>query len=256
MVSRFSVVLLLGTLAASSAVAEDAFDDFSAEPAATSVSNAANVDDPWEGFNRKMFTFNEGVDKYALKPAALGYRTVVPQAARSPIRRFYDNLRDFKSGLNNILQWRWKDAGHNLGRFAVNSTLGVAGFFDVATSTGLKRESSDLGITLARWGVPEGPYVMLPFLGPSTVRDATTIYPETYFDLNFVDHRPTSWAILGGRVLDIRTTLLDYEEAIVGDRYNFVREFYLQSRRAKAGIDTRDQDFDFGADDDWDDDDW
>lgn len=251
---RITACLLLSVWV-SVAVAEDADVDeaFAATPQAA---NTVKNDDPWENFNRKMFAFNERMDKYALKPMAQGYRKTVPQAARSPIRRFYDNLRDFKSGVNNILQWRWKDAGHNLGRFLLNSTVGVAGFFDVATSTGLQRESSDLGITLARWGVPEGPYVMLPFLGPSTIRDASTIYPETYIDVNFIDHKPTSWAILGGRVLDVRSMLLDYEEAIVGDRYNFIREFYLQSRRGKAGMDTRDQDFDFGADDDWDDDDW
>lgn len=238
------------------AAEEDPFADPFAAEDASNAPTLVNDEDPWESFNRKMFLFNERMDKYALKPAAQTYTKAVPKAARSPIRRFFDNLRDFKSGINNILQWRWQEAGHNLGRFALNSTLGVAGFFDVATSAELKRESSDLGITLARWGVPEGPYVMLPFLGPSTVRDATTLYPDTYIDLNFIDHRLTNWSVLGVRVLDLRANLLDYEAAIVGDRYNFIRDFYLQSRRAKAGIDTRDQDFDFGADEDWDDDDW
>jgi len=235
---------------------EDPFDDPFAAGVSSDVSPLAHEDDPWENFNRKMFLFNEKMDSIALKPAAQTYTKVVPKAARSPIRRFFDNLRDFKSGVNNILQWRWREAGHNLGRFALNSTLGVGGFFDVATSSELTGESSDLGITLARWGVPEGPYLMLPFLGPSTVRDASILYPDSYIGLNFIDHRYTNWSVWGVRIIDLRANLLDYEEAIVGDRYNFIREFYLQSRRAKAGIDTRDQDFDFGADEDWDDDDW
>lgn len=216
---------------------------------------ASHPDDPWENFNRKMFSFNEGVDRYMLKPAALGYTKTVPKSARGPIGNFFRNLRDFRSGVNNILQWRWGQAGHNLGRFTLNSTLGVAGFFDVASSSGLKRENSDLGITLARWGVPEGPYMMLPLLGPSTVRDASMIYPNSYLDLNMIDHRLTKWSVIGVQALDIRAQLLDYESAIIGDRYNFIREFYLQDRRDKAGIDTREDDFDFGGDD-WDDDDW
>jgi len=220
-----------------------------------SATHHQHPDDPWEKFNRRMFAFNEGVDTYFLKPVAVGYVKTTPKAARKPINNFFKNLRDFRSGVNNILQWRWRQAGHNLGRFFLNSTLGVAGLFDVASSTGLKRENSDLGITLARWGVPEGPYLMLPFLGPSTVRDATMIYPNSYLDLKMIDHKLTKWSVIGVQVVDIRAEILNYESAIIGDRYNFIREFYLQDRRDKAGIDTRDDDFDFGGDD-WDDDDW
>lgn len=235
---------------------EVAPDDFGASDTKPTASKNQHPDDPWENFNRKMFSFNEGMDKYMLKPAAVGYTKTVPKSARGPIGNFFNNFRDFRSGVNNILQWRWRQAGHNLGRFTLNTTLGIGGLFDVASSTGLKRERSDLGITLARWGVPEGPYLMLPFLGPSTVRDASMIIPDSYLELNVIDHSLTKWSVIGVQVLDIRSQLLDYESAIIGDRYNFIREFYLQDRRDKAGIDTRDDDFDFGGGDDWDEDDW
>lgn len=221
-----------------------------------SSSKILHPDDPWENFNRKMFSFNESLDKYLLKPAAVGYTKTVPKAARGPVSNFFNNFRDFRSGVNNILQWRWRQAGHNLGRFTLNTTLGIGGLFDVASSTGLKRERSDLGITLARWGVPEGPYLMLPLFGPSTVRDASTIIPDSYLELNVIDHSLTKWSVIGVQVLDIRSQLLDYESAIIGDRYNFIREFYLQDRRDRAGIDTRDEDFNFGGGDDWDEEDW
>lgn len=237
-----------------SAAAE--FDVPATAASSTSSSEILHPDDPWENFNRKMFSFNEGMDQYLLKPTAVGYTKAVPQAARTPIGSFFKNLRDFRSGINNILQWRWREAGHNLGRFTLNSTLGVLGFFDVATSTGLKRETTDLGITLARWGVPEGPYLMLPLLGPSTVRDATTIYPSSLMGLNRIDHSMTKLAVVGLQIVDARAQLLEYESAIIGDRYNFIREFYLQDRRDKAGIDRRDDDFKFGDSDDWDDEDW
>lgn len=219
----------------------------------------AHPNDPWEAMNRRIFSFNETVDKYAAKPAAQGYRRVVPGFIRRPVGNFFENVRDFRSGVNNILQWRWGDAGNNLGRFGINSTLGVAGFFDVASSIELAKRDSDFGITLARWGVPEGPYLMLPGLGPSTLRDAPAMYPDYYIGLQRqIDHRPTAWVYSGVFALDVRARILDFEDAISGDRYVFLRDYYLQSRRTAAGQRSADDDFDFGADldDDWDDDDW
>ena len=212
--------------------------------------------DPWEGWNRKVFSFNETVDTYTAKPAAQAYRKVTPGFFRRSVGNFFNNLRDLRSGVNNILQWRWGDAGHNLGRFGLNTTLGVAGLFDVATSAELDKRDSDFGITLARWGAPQGPYMMLPLMGPSTVRDTVGMFPDDYLALRrYVDHDLTSWTVLGLYVLDVRATVLDYEAAITGDRYVFIRDFYLSSRDRLAGQSDAEADFEFGddLDEDWDD---
>ncbi len=220
----------------------------------------AHPNDPWEKLNRKIFGFNETVDTYTAKPAAKAYRKVVPGFIRTPIGNFFDNLRDLRSGVNNMLQWRWRDAGQNLGRFGVNTTLGVGGLFDVASDVALERRSSDFGITLARWGAPQGPYMVLPLLGPSTVRDTVGMIPDDYLAFRrYMDHDLTSWTVLALYALDLRAEVLDYEAAISGDRYNFLRDFYLNSRAMAAGTYSADDDFEFGSDleaQEWDEDDW
>lgn len=215
--------------------------------------------DPWESWNRKVFSFNETVDTYTAKPAAHVYRKVTPGFFRRSVGNFFNNLRDLRSGVNNILQWRWGDAGQNLGRFGLNTTLGVAGLFDIATSAELDKRDSDFGITLARWGAPQGPYMMLPLMGPSTIRDTVGMFPDDYLALRrHVDHDLTSWTVLGLYLLDVRATVLDYEAAITGDRYVFIRDFYLSSRDRMAGAQDADADFEFGDDleEDWSDDAW
>lgn len=211
--------------------------------------------DRWEGFNRRVFAFNEFVDRYALKPAARGYRWVTPSWLDNTVTRFFENTRDLRSGLNNVLQWEWYYAGQNFGRFTVNTTLGVAGIFDVATGMKLRKYPDDLGSTFAVWGVGEGPYLMLPFLGPSMGRDALALWPEDYMRLrHYIDHDLTRYSVTALYVIDVRADLLDLENSIVGDRYSFIRDYYFQSRRLQAGeappVD------DFGADADaggWDD---
>lgn len=211
--------------------------------------------DRWEGFNRRVFAFNEFFDRYALKPAARGYKWVTPSWLDNSVTRFFENMRDLRSGLNNVLQWEWYYAGQNFGRFTVNTTLGVAGIFDVATGMKLRKYPDDLGSTLAVWGVGEGPYLMLPFLGPSMGRDALALWPEDYMRLrHYIDHDLTRYSVTALYILDVRADLLDFEKAIVGDRYSFIRDYYFQSRRLQAGeappVD------DFGADADgggWDD---
>ena len=218
---------------------------------------SVNLDDPWEPFNRRVHNFNERADAWVIKPAAQGYRAATPGWFRSMVGRFFHNLHDFRSGVHGVLQWRWRDAGHNFGRFGLNSTLGVGGLFDVASSVELERNRQDLGLTLGRWGVPEGPYVVLPFLGPSTVRDGLAIYPDTWLlPERYIMTGMNDEARIGLSaiyVLNVRESLLDLERGMTGDRYILMRDFYLSGRRERDA----DDDFGFGDDlDDWDDDDW
>lgn len=212
--------------------------------------------DPWEGFNRRIFNFNEGFDRRVFKPVARGYRKATPDWLDDAITRFFENLRDLRSGLNNVLQWEWANAGSNFGRFGVNTTLGVGGLFDVASDMNLRKVRDDLSATLAKWGVPQGPYLVLPFLGPSTVRDAATIWPEDYMTPRaYIEHDLTRWSITAVYAVDLRADLLDLERAIVGDRYTFIRDVWLQNRRMIIGEPLPEDDFGAGFDE-FDDEEW
>lgn len=213
-------------------------------------------DDPWEGWNRRVYAFNETVDKYALKPVAKGYRKVTPGWLDDSVTRFFENLKDVRSALNNVLQWEWRNASSNTGRVLVNTTLGIGGLFDVATRINLKKYPDDLGSTFAVWGMGEGPFLVLPFLGPSTVRDTVAIWPQDYmWPPHYIEHDLTRYSVTAVYVIDLRADLLDIEKNVVGDRYTFIRDFYLQTRRLQAGEEPPPDDF--GADsfdDDWGDD--
>lgn len=254
-VSLIVMLVPVGLWAAESAPAAQGR---SAEPTAPSASAPKNPD-PWEGMNRKIFAFNEFADKYALKPAAKGYKKVTPSWLDDSITRIFENMRDLRSSVNNVLQWEWSRAGNNFGRFMVNSTMGVGGMFDVATSVQLRKYPDDLGSTLAVWGVGEGPFLMLPFFGPSNVRDAAVIWPEDFLrPYHYIDHTLTRYSVTAVYVLDVRADLLNFESAIVGDRYSFIRDFYIQNRRMQAGEEPPPDDFGSGASDgasesDWDD---
>ena len=220
----------------------------------------AGDQDPWEGFNRRVFAFNERLDAYVLKPVAQGYRRVTPGWFRQTTGRFFANLNDARSGVHSLLQWEWRQAGHNLGRFSLNSTLGIGGLFDVASSSGLDRYPEDLGLTLGRWGVPEGPYLVIPVLGPSTVRDGLAFYPDTFLSPGryLIEDHKLRYSLTGLYVINVRESLLDMEAAIRGDRYLFMRDYYLGNRRQASGRwEDAGFDDDFGdMDDDWDDDEW
>ena len=185
--------------------------------------------DPWEGFNRKVFSFNQFTDRWLLKPVARGYRWITPQWLNDTITRVFENLDDLKSSLNSVLQWRWGNAGDDFGRFAVNSTLGVAGLFDVASRLDIPKHSTGLDMTLARWGVHAGPYLVLPILGPSTVRGAGAYYPGTYlWAPSYIADDPARYGVYALYGIDTRADLLGLEKNIVGDRYTFLRDAYLQ----------------------------
>lgn len=198
------------------------------------ASNPRNPDDPLEGYNRAMFRFNEGVDKAVLKPAARAYETVVPELVRTGIGNVFSNLGDVWVGINNILQGKVGDGMSDLMRFAVNSTFGILGIFDVASEMGMQRHNEDFGQTLAVWGVNEGPYFVVPLLGPRTVRDAVVLPVDMRGGgLMQIDHVPTRNTVLATRIVHTRSLLLKTDRTLDDqiDKYAFVRDAYLQARR-------------------------
>jgi phospholipid-binding lipoprotein MlaA len=198
---------------------------------------ARNPTDPLEPFNRQMFAINEGVDKAVLKPVAEGYRAVTPQLVRAGVSNFFNNLEDLWSSLNGVLQLRPIVATDNFMRFSVNTFFGLGGVLDIASEAGIERHSEDLGKTLGRWGMPPGPYLVMPLFGPSTVRDATTITIENaYNPVAQIDHTRTRNATTALRLIDTRTNLLrlgNFLDDAALDKYSFTRDAFLQKRRAE-----------------------
>ena len=192
----------------------------------------AKEQDPWEGFNRAMFTFNDTLDGYVLKPVAKGYKAVTPDFAEKGVSNFFGNLLEIRNVLNDVLQWKWGQAGNDSGRFLINTTLGIGGLFDVAKHMKLpKSEGEDFGQTLAVWGLGSGPYLVLPFLGPSSVRDGAGLPLDWSADpISYIDHVPTRNSTRAFKFVVDRADLLTAEEFISGDRYIFIREAYLQRR--------------------------
>jgi len=201
------------------------------------ATTGGNPDDPLEGYNRAMFRFNDGVDKAVIKPVAQGYKAVMPEFARTGVSNFFANLGDLWIGVNNILQGKLGEGASDFGRFALNSTVGVLGLFDVASNAGLDKHNEDFGQTLGRWGVGSGAYVVLPILGPSTVRDGISLFAVDWHGdpLWHVGNVPTRNELYGVRAVDTRANLLDAsrlaEEAAL-DQYAYVRSAYLQQRRS------------------------
>jgi len=189
--------------------------------------------DPWESMNRRIFAFNEGLDKYALKPAARGYRAVTPDPMERGVTNFIANIYEFNTIINSTLQGRAADAFDSTGRFIINSTVGVLGLFDVATRMGIERKPADFGQTLAVWGVDQGPYLMLPVLGPRTVRSGAGNLFDTYTSIpNLYGDEQSTLAFFAIETIDIRAQLIKADELVTGDRYIFVREVDLQRREA------------------------
>lgn len=198
----------------------------------------ANPDDPLERFNRAMFSFNEGVDKAVLKPAAEVYETITPRVVRNGVGNFLGNLGDPWIAVNNILQGKVADGVSDLTRFVVNSTLGLLGVLDVATEMGLNKNDEDFGQTLAVWGVGEGPFVVLPLFGPSTTRDAVALPVDWQGTLiATIDHVPTRNQLYALRAVHRRYELLGAEKTLEEgslDKYAFMRDFHLQQRRYRV----------------------
>lgn len=192
--------------------------------------------DPLEGFNRTMYKFNDTIDTYALKPAAKGYQWVVPGPVRDSVTNFFSNIGDVYVAANNLVQLRIADGVGDIMRVVINTVFGVGGLFDVATVAKLPKHYSDFGVTLGHYGVPAGPYVVLPLLGPSTVRDTAGLAVDYAGNpLTYVHPDSLSWGLFGVNLLNTRANLLgagDLLDAAAIDKYSFVRNAYLQRRQS------------------------
>ncbi len=190
--------------------------------------------DPIEGFNRAMFSFNEQADKYILKPVAKAYRYVTPDLVNQGITNFFNNLEEVETFVNSLLQGKLHNATVTLNRLIYNTTFGLGGLIDVATVFGLHNDEEDFGQTLAVWGYENSSYLVLPLLGPTTVRDGMARFVDGYFEpLNHIDHvhRDERLIAMGLKIVDKRASLLGGENLFVGtDSYQFVRSAYFQNR--------------------------
>lgn len=196
-----------------------------------------NSHDPFETYNRAVFEFNDKLDQAVLKPTATVYRDAAPYFVQVGVGNFFENLNDVWTGTNNFLQGKFEDGVNDFMRFSVNSTLGILGFIDIASPAGIPKHKQDFGTTLGVWGVPSGPYVVLPLMGPSTVRDTAALPVDFQGDpWSYVDPARTRYAGSAIRLVDKRAAALDafnlIEEAAL-DRYEFIRDAFMQRRQSK-----------------------
>ena len=200
------------------------------------------VRDPFEDFNRKTFKINERIDEKVLKPIAKTYSKLPPNV-KNGVSNFFNNLEDVETSINQFLQGKPKKSFNDITRFFINSTIGLGGFIDVASKIGLERHEEDFGQTLAVWGVGQGPYIMLPGLGPSTLRDTLSRPISSFSSVTF--HMTDTDVNITLKVIDAietRERLLDIESLLSGDKYAFVKDAYIQSinYEIKDGIDVQD----------------
>ena len=203
--------------------------------------------DPLEDINRVFYELNFNLlDPVIIKPIAIIYDQATPKPVRQVLRNFFSNLDEVPSLVNNTLQGKFGQAGNNAGRFLMNTTIGLGGFFDVAKKAGLQPgKDEDFGQTLAVWGVPAGPYLMLPFFGPSTFRDAPSNFVDSLFDpFSYNNRLPVRVAIKGIDLIALRADLLGIDDVISGDEYLFIRDVYLQNREYVIGDGAIEDDFD------------
>lgn len=203
---------------------------------ACSSMRAPSEVDPLEGMNRGVDAFNQALDKTLVKPATKGYQAVTPDFIEQMVANFFSNLGDIGNSVNNLLQGKGEEGFNDFGRFVLNSTFGIFGLIDIASEAGMPKHDEDFGQTLAVWGVGSGPYVVLPFFGPSNVRDALARVVDARTDpTTYVDEPRERNLTLALRVLDTRRRLLpttNLVERIAFDQYSFVRDAYLARRKS------------------------
>jgi phospholipid-binding lipoprotein MlaA len=189
--------------------------------------------DPWERMNRSTYKFNDTLDKAVLRPLAHGYQKATPQFFRTGVSNFLDNLGYPLVMVNDLLQFRLKTFAHDTGRLLMNTTLGIGGLLDPATPAGLEKNENDFGLTAGHWGIPKGPYFVIPFLGPSDVRDGLARLPNAYLQpQNYVDNTSIKYSIWAISLLDARYRLLPTDALLDSayDPYTFMKSAYLQRR--------------------------
>ena len=198
--------------------------------------------DPFENLNRKTFEFNENLDENFVMPVAEAYSKFPPKI-KIGISNFFNNLEEVDTFVNQLLQGKPKQSINDLTRFLINTTVGLGGFIDVASKIGLERHEEDFGQTLAVWGVGQGPYIMLPVLGPSTLRDTLSRPVSSFLSVTFhMTETDVNIALKGIDAIETREKLLGIESLLSGDKYSFVKDAYIQSMmyEIKDGIDVKD----------------
>jgi len=216
---------------------------------------AIDPHDPYENYNRKMFAFNEGVDKVVLKPLATIYRGVLPYVVRRGISNVYSNVQEISSIVGHLLQGNPRKALHSSWRLVINSTFGMGGLFDIASRSNIKKDHTDFGVTFAKWGDKDSPYLVLPLLGPSTIRDTVGFaYDFTLFRPSiFINSTAIRWTITGVRFISLRAEILNIEkimDEIALDRYLLQRNAYLQFRNNRIRKSYGEEDVDIFVDGD------
>jgi len=202
----------------------------------TTLDGPANPDDPYESYNRSMFTFNETIDKYAMKPVAQGYDFVMPDMASKGVSNFFNNIDDIVVFFNQLLQFKLRDAAATSARFVFNTTFGLLGLIDVASDMDLPKANEDFGQTLAHWGVGSGPYLVLPFFGPSNIRDTVGLVGDWVYYDPIADQQTENQniALVTLKYVDIRAGLLKAGNILddtVADKYSYIRDAWKQRRQ-------------------------
>jgi phospholipid-binding lipoprotein MlaA len=206
---------------------------FLAGCAGTQSRNTDPENDPWEGYNRKVYAFNDGMDK-VVRPIAVGYDKIMPDPFQRGVGNFFRNLDAPVTFVNQILQGKFKQSGSTLGRFLLNTTIGVLGFFDVATEIGMPYYNEDLGQTLAKWGYDDSRYLMIPFFGPSTFRDGTGRLADSFYHpIGRVFHGNNRWGLWIWRGIDTRARYLEQDSELqeAYDPYVLMRDVWMQNRK-------------------------
>ena len=187
--------------------------------------------DPWIELNQHIFAVNDYFDQRLVRPIALSYTSITPRAFQVGVGNFFDNLQDVNIAINDFLQLKVQEGLSDSSRVIINSTMGVGGLVDVATNLGLDRNEEDFGQTLGAWGIETGPYLFLPIFGASNLRDSVGLMVDAVFNpIRFLQNLETRYSLYLADELDFRSSLLAYDELIIGDRYLFVREAYVQNR--------------------------
>ena len=199
------------------------------------LSNSASAQDssydPWIEMNQHVFAVNDYFDQLLVRPIALTYTSITPRVLQIGVGNFFDNLQDVNIAINDFLQIKIQEGISDSSRVLINSTMGVGGLMDVATNLGLDRNEEDFGQTLGAWGVETGPYLFLPVFGASNLRDSFGLMVDAVFNpIRFLENIETRYSLYLMDELDFRSSLLAYDELIIGDRYLFVREAYVQNR--------------------------
>jgi phospholipid-binding lipoprotein MlaA len=231
--TRRSGLVIAAMLAVSAGQAARAAQENAAPPAGERVAPRA---DPWQPLNRRVFAFNEALDKAIIKPVAGAYRKAVPEFVRQGVENVFGNVTDAWSVVNHLLQGKPQPAAEMTVRVLINTGFGFAGLLDIASEAGLHRQPEDFGQTLGRWGMGPGPYVVLPFFGPRTLRDAAALPLDWQASLQSLPHEPkVRWSLSGLDTIQSRAGLLDATQLVdqvALDKYSFVRDSHLSRRRS------------------------